>query len=314
MKIVRAPDRIRRAVRAARAEGGLVGFVPTMGYLHEGHLSLARRARRECDLVVASIFVNPLQFGPKEDFAAYPRAPRRDRDMLRSEGVDLCYEPTAGGMYPEGTEGFATRVEVGGLDTPLCGRYRPGHFAGVATVVAKLLGAVEPDRLYLGAKDYQQSLVITRMVRDLDLGVRVVVCPTVREADGLAMSSRNSYLTPEERAWAPALYRALRDVAAGIRSGALIGAEETRQALRGRVSGGPGRLQYGEVLSATGLTEVDPLEGRVVLALAYELGRARLIDNLVVAVPERREAARTGSGRSRPGSGRRGGSRKRTGK
>lgn len=300
MKIVGSPDRLRSQVRAARAKGRTIGFVPTMGFLHEGHLALARRARTECDLVVASIFVNPLQFGPGEDFAAYPRAPRRDRAMLRREGVDLCFEPTVEQMV---AAGFATRIEVRGLDAPLCGRFRPGHFTGVATIVAKLLGAVEPDRLYVGAKDYQQSLVITRMARDLNLGVRVVVCPTVREPDGLAMSSRNTYLTAEERGWAPTLYRALRDVALGIRSGALIEAGETRRALRGRLAGGPGRLQYAEVLSADDLSEVDPLEGRVVLALAYRLGRARLIDNVVVRVPARLQgsASRPGRRRSRRG-------------
>ncbi len=300
MKVVGSPERLRSQVRAARAKGGKIGFVPTMGFLHEGHLALARRARRECDLVVASIFVNPLQFGPGEDFAAYPRAPRRDRAMLRREGVDLCFEPAVKQMY---AAGFATRIEVRGLGAPLCGRFRPGHFTGVATVVAKLLGVVEPDRLYVGAKDYQQSLVITRMARDLNLGVRVIVCPTVREPDGLAMSSRNTYLTAEERGWAPTLYRALRDVALGVRAGALIEAGETRRALRGRLAGGPGRLQYAEVLSADDLSEVDPLEGRVVLAVAYRLGRARLIDNVVVRVPARRpgSASRAGRRQSRRG-------------
>jgi pantoate--beta-alanine ligase len=264
-----------------------------MGFLHAGHLSLVERARRECGLVVASIFVNPLQFGPGEDYAGYPRAPRRDRRMLRDAGCNLCFEPSAERLYPPG---FSTRVRVRGLDEPLCGRFRPGHFDGVATVVLKLLAAGEPDRLYLGGKDYQQAILLERMARDLDLAVRVVICPTVREPDGLAMSSRNVYLEPEERRWAPRLYRALRAAAGGVRRGELRSARAAEGLVARTLAGGPGRLQYVELLSAEDLSPVRPLRGRLVLALAYFLGRARLIDNVRVTAPER-SGARRGAGR-----------------
>ncbi len=289
MRRIRGAAGFRRSVRAFRAAGESVGFVPTMGYLHEGHLSLVRRARRENARVVASIFVNPLQFAPAEDLATYPRAPERDHALLRAEGVDLVYEPEPGGMYPPG---FATRVSVEGLDERLCGPYRPGHFTGVATVVLKLLNAAEPDRLYLGGKDWQQARIISRMAQDLDLPVRVVVCPTVREPDGLAMSSRNSYLSPEERAAAPALYRALRETSGEIREGRLRTAESAARAVARRLARAGGRLQYADVLEAEDLRPVRPLAGRLVLAAAWILGRTRLIDNIVFEVPARPAAGR----------------------
>lgn len=282
MKIVRTAVAVRTAVRAARARGERVGFVPTMGFLHEGHLSLARRARGENDVVVASNFVNPLQFGPAEDFAAYPRSLRRDRALLAGAGVDLCYEPRTETVY---ADDFSTLIIVGELDEPLCGRFRPGHFIGVATVVAKLLHAVEPDRLYLGAKDWQQTRVIARMIRDLELPVTLVVCPTVREPDGLAMSSRNTYLTAEERAWAPNLHRALSQTAAEVRAGRLTRSSEVTAAVRRSLRGGLGRVQYAEILDAESLRLVNPLQGRLVLAAACFVGKARLIDNVVFTVP-----------------------------
>ena len=293
MKIVRTAVAVRTAVRAARARGERIGFVPTMGFLHQGHLSLARRARGENGLVVASIFVNPLQFGPAEDIDAYPQAPRRDHALLAREGVDLCYEPRREAMY---ADDFSTFVIVGDLDEPLCGRFRPGHFMGVATVVAKLLHAVEPDRLYLGAKDWQQSRVITRMIRDLDLPAALVVCPTVREPDGLAMSSRNTYLTAEERAWAPSIHRALSATAADVRAGRLTRASEVTAAVLRRLRGGHGRVQYAEILDAESLRPVDPLRGRLVLATACFVGKARLIDNEVFTVPVRSGRAKRKAG------------------
>jgi pantoate--beta-alanine ligase len=264
-----------------------------MGFLHEGHLSLARRARGENGLVVASIFVNPLQFGPTEDFDAYPQAPRRDHALLAREGVDLCYEPRREAMY---ADDFSTFVIVGDLDEPLCGRFRPGHFIGVATVVAKLLHAAEPDRLYLGTKDWQQSRVIRRMIRDLDLPVALVVCPTVREPDGLAMSSRNTYLTAEERAWAPNIHRTLSATAADVRAGRFARASEVTAVVRRRLRGGPGRVQYAEILDAESLRPVDPLRGRLVLATACFVGKARLIDNEVFTVPVRSGRAKRKAG------------------
>jgi pantoate--beta-alanine ligase len=298
VKIVRTAAAVRQQVRAARARGERIGFVPTMGSLHEGHLALARRARSENGLVVASIFVNPLQFGPAEDFDGYPRAPRRDHVRLAREGVDLCYEPRTEAVY---AEDFSTLVIVGDLDEPLCGRFRPGHFVGVATVVAKLLHAVEPDRLYLGAKDWQQSRVIIRMIRDLELPVALVVCPTVREPDGLALSSRNTYLSAAERVWAPNIQRALAAAAAEVRAGRLTRASEVTTDVRRRLRGGIGRLQYAEILDAESLRPVDPLRGRLVLAAACLVGKARLIDNVVFTVPVHLGSAR----RNGPGDARR---------
>ncbi|MBK8230073.1 MAG: pantoate--beta-alanine ligase [Candidatus Eisenbacteria bacterium] len=280
MRILRTASNLNQAVRRARAGGARIGFVPTMGYLHDGHLALVRAAREECDLVVASIFVNPLQFAAGEDLAKYPRDLPRDHRLLRKADVDLLFEPE--NFYPEG---FATRVSVERLGERLCGRYRPGHFVGVSTVVTKLLAAAEPDRLYLGRKDYQQAMILTRMVADLNLPVRVVICPTVREADGLAMSSRNVYLTPEERAWAPNFYRALRATALLIESGEVRGAGEATAEVERRLLGSPMRLQYAEALTADDLAPIDPLTGDLVLAAAVFLGKARLIDNVAVRAP-----------------------------
>ncbi|MCA9729659.1 MAG: pantoate--beta-alanine ligase, partial [Candidatus Eisenbacteria bacterium] len=264
------------------------GFVPTMGFLHEGHLALVRRARRECDFVVASIFVNPLQFGPGEDFTTYPRDLLRDRRLLRAEGADLLFEPEADAFYPED---FSTTVEVAHLDTRLCGPRRPGHFRGVATVVLKLLHATDPDRLYLGQKDFQQARILQRMVRDLDLAVRVVTVPTVREPDGLALSSRNTYLSRAERAWAPQLQRALVGAKEAILAGALHRPGEVVQFVETAVEGGPGTLEYAEVLGQDALAPVDPLSGPLVIALAYRMGKARLIDNVLLDVPASRRRA-----------------------
>jgi pantoate--beta-alanine ligase len=229
---------------------------------------------------VVSIFVNPLQFGKGEDFTRYPRPARRDSLALREEGVDLLYQPDAARIYPPG---FATRIRVLGLQDPLEGTSRPGHFDGVATIVAKLLTALEPDRLYLGQKDAQQAAILRRMIADLDFGVRVVVCPTVREADGLACSSRNAYLTPGERGWAPALYATLREAAAAHRAGMTPGAAAAL--MRRRLSRGPGRLDYAAAVDPDSFGAPSP-GGPVLFALAYRLGRTRLIDN-IVARPRR---------------------------
>ena len=270
--------------------------MPTMGFLHEGHLSLVRRARRENDRVVVSLFVNPLQFAPGEDLEAYPRDPGRDRRLLRNEGVDLVYEPEAAALYPDG---YCTHVEVEELGDRLCGRSRPGHFRGVTTVVTKLLHAAEPDRLYLGQKDFQQAVILTRMVRDLGFHVKVVVCPTVREPDGLALSSRNSYLEPEERAFAPAIHRALREVRGEIEAGRIRVPSLATGAVEERLAAGPGTTEYVEVLSRADLAPVNPLSGELVLATAYRLGRARLIDNVWVTAPGPIEVRKTPSPRGK---------------
>ncbi len=283
MKTLRTPGAVRRVVRRWRAAGESVGFVPTMGALHAGHEALLRRARRDCDRVVASIFVNPLQFGPTEDYSRYPRPIRHDGSILRGAGVDALYLPEARTLYPPDYE---TRVSVLRLREPLDGIARPGHFDGVATVVAKLLIAVEPDRVYLGQKDAQQAVVLDRMVRDLDFGLRVVVCATVRERDGLAMSSRNAYLSAEERAWAPALYAALREAGAGVRAGRIGSARGAESLMRRRLAAGPGRLDYAAAVDAANLGPVSRSRPWL-LALAYRMPSARLIDNVIVHPPRR---------------------------
>jgi len=259
-----------------------VALVPTMGALHEGHLSLIRAARAENDVVVVSIFVNPTQFGPKEDLERYPRDLDRDRGLCEDAGADLIFSPAAEEMYPRG---FSTWVEVEGLTDGLCGRSRPGHFRGVCTVVTKLLSICSPERAYFGEKDAQQLAVITRMVRDLDLRVAVVPCPTVREADGLAMSSRNARLTPEERAQASTLYRALgtaKDlVDAGERDPAVL-----QDALRAVLAEADlGEVDYVEIVRTDDLTPVTAIEGTCLIAVAVKFGGSgtRLIDNIRVS-------------------------------
>ncbi len=262
-----------------RTAGLRIGFVPTMGALHEGHVSLMRTARAECERVIASIFVNPLQFGPNEDFSAYPRPFERDRAMCEEAGVDLLYHGVTADFYPPE---FRTTVRVRDLTETLCGRARPGHFDGVCTVVTKLLLRTLPHRAYFGQKDYQQATVIRRMVADLDIPAEIRVLPTVREPDGLAMSSRNMYLAPAERAAAPCLYRGLcaaRDLfAAGERAtGALTGA------CRRTIEAEPlARTDYVTAADADTLREFRDEErvvGRAVLAVAVRMGKARLIDN-----------------------------------
>lgn len=257
-----------------------VGLVPTMGYLHEGHLSLVRAARRECAAVVVSIFVNPTQFGPQEDLDRYPRDLPRDLALLQAEGVDLVWTPTAEVMYPTG---YQTWVTVEQIAAPLEGAMRPGHFRGVATVVAKLFNAVQPDRAYFGQKDAQQALVIRRMVADLNFPLEVVVCPTVREADGLAMSSRNVYLNPQERQAAPVLYRALTAAQAAYQAGERD-AERLRQVMRAVLSCEP--LAHVQYVSCAKLDDLQEWQGEVtgkaLLSLAVLIGSTRLIDNLVV--------------------------------
>jgi pantoate--beta-alanine ligase len=271
---------VRQRVRQARREGKLVGLVPTMGALHEGHLSLMRRARAECGYVVVSIFVNPTQFPPGEDFERYPRDLEGDLAKAAQVGVDLIFAPPTSEIYPPGDSTF---VEVTGpLVECLCGPHRPGHFRGVATVCAKLFNIVAPDRAYFGEKDYQQLLVIRRMVEDLRLPLEIVPMPTVREPDGLAMSSRNQYLSAEERRAAAVLYRALSAARERARAGerdatALVAA--VRQATEAEPLV---RLQYVELRDAETLAEIRRLDRPAVLALAAFVGAARLIDNILI--------------------------------
>jgi pantoate--beta-alanine ligase len=286
MRIVRTKLELRDALAEPRRSGLRIGLVPTMGYFHDGHLSLMRRARTDCDLVVVSLFVNPTQFGTGEDLDSYPRDERRDVESAEREGVDLLWAPSPEEVYPEG---FGTMVEV---DATLTGvlegspEHRgPSHFRGVTTVVAKLFNCVQPDVAYFGRKDAQQAVVIERMVRDLDFPVEIEVLPTVRDPDGLAMSSRNAYLTREERARALAMSRALRaaDEAArqGERSAAAL-VEMVRNELRNAGI----EPEYVEARDAEDLSPIADLNGRPVLvAVAARVGRARLIDNVVITTP-----------------------------
>jgi pantoate--beta-alanine ligase len=281
VRTVTAIAAARAELDAARAAGRIVGFVPTMGYLHDGHASLMRQARGETDLVVASIFVNPLQFGAGEDLDAYPRDLDRDTALSVAAGVDLLFTPTAAEMYPTPV---LTTVHVAQVSAPLEGASRPTHFAGVATVVAKLFSIVGPCRAYFGAKDFQQVAVVRRMVHDLSMPVEVVACPTRREADGLAMSSRNVYLSADERAAAPVLYRALRAGAAAIGAGERDPAA-VRSLMAQIIEAEPlAGLDYAAVVDADSFTVPEPLAGNLRLLAAVRFGRARLIDNVGVTV------------------------------
>jgi pantoate--beta-alanine ligase len=267
-------------LRSARQRlPGPVGFVPTMGYLHEGHLSLVRRAKEECKSVIVSIFVNPAQFGPNEDLSKYPRDLQRDLGLLESSGVDLVWTPTPQVMYPPG---FQTWVEVEGLTLPLEGAVRPGHFRGVTTVVAKLFNAVGAEKAYFGQKDAQQAAVIRRMALDLNFPVEVTVCPTVREADGLAMSSRNSYLNPEEHKAATVLYRALSAAKTAHEKGERS-ADALRKIVMDTVTSEPlAQLQYVSCADYDNLQELQQIEGRALLSMAVFIGKTRLIDNFIL--------------------------------
>ncbi len=270
---------MRHASRAARLAGGRLGFVPTMGALHEGHRSLVRAARAASDFVAASIFVNPTQFGANEDLAKYPRSFERDCELLEREGVDLLFAPAVEEMYPAGA---VTWVTVEGLSDKLDGRSRPGHFRGVTTVVAKLFHVVEPDAAFFGQKDAAQVAIIRRMVRDLNLAVEIVVCPIVREPDGLAMSSRNAYLDAEQRKRALVLHRSLMRVqqlaGAGERNAArLVAAGREEISSESSV-----RLDYFEIVDAETLDAVEDVSGGALVAVAAYVGSTRLIDNVVL--------------------------------
>jgi pantoate--beta-alanine ligase len=256
-----------------------VGFVPTMGYLHEGHLALVRQARAESSSVVVSIFVNPTQFGPQEDFKQYPRDPQRDLAMLEKERVDIVFMPPVDEMYPPQ---FSSWVEVGKVAERLEGASRPAHFRGVATVVAKLFNLVQPDRAYFGQKDAQQLVVIKKMVADLDMNLEVVAVPTVREPDGLAMSSRNTYLNPEERKQAVVLYQALT-LAQKLWSQGEKDAQTIRQQMADLIQKQPlARIDYISIADAETLDELDKVKPPALVSLAVKIGRTRLIDNVVV--------------------------------
>jgi pantoate--beta-alanine ligase len=277
--ILRTIADLRHTVAGWRRSGDTVGLVPTMGALHEGHLTLVKRAREQCGRAVVSIFVNPTQFGPNEDFTRYPRDLEGDAAKLATVGADAIFAPQVAEMYPEGT---VTTVTVAGLTEGLCGPFRPGHFQGVATIVTKLLLQCLPDAGFFGEKDYQQLQVIKQMVRDLDIPVRIEPVATFRESDGLAMSSRNAYLKPQERALAPLVYKVLTSVAAEMKDGG----SATSATARGKqelLQAGFARIDYLDAVDAVTLKPVERAERPARIAAAVFLGQTRLIDNVAVA-------------------------------
>ncbi len=289
MRTIKSIRGMARAAGQAREAGLKIGFVPTMGFFHEGHLSLIDKAAAETDLAVVSIFVNPLQFGQGEDFERYPRDLRKDRALARGRGCDVLFVPRADRFYPQG---FKSAVKVRDLEKSLCGRSRPGHFEGVCTVVLKLLNVVRPHVLYLGRKDAQQAIILKRMIVDLELNVSVRICPIVREPDGLAMSSRNAYLSSEQRKRAPVLYEALRAGARSI-SGGERDPARVKAAMREVIESCPGaKPDYLEAVHYSNLETPAELSGQVLLAGAAWFGRTRLIDNLVVRAGRRLAARR----------------------
>jgi len=280
MEILRIPRIAQDSCKKHLQRGRSLGFVPTMGALHEGHLSLIKRAKMENDVVIASIFVNPLQFGPSEDLDKYPRDMDEDVRKLREAEIDILFVPDNNLIYPEG---FSTHIVVDALSHKLCGKFRPGHFSGVATVVAKLFNIISPTCAYFGQKDFQQTVIIKRMVKDLNFSIDIVVCPTIREQDGLALSSRNAYLESEQRKAAGILYQSLGRASEAVKSGITSGGE-IRELMRKTLSSEPliSGIDYASACNPDTLEEVDEIEGDVLLAVAARIGNTRLIDNILL--------------------------------
>ncbi|MGF7184213.1 pantoate--beta-alanine ligase [Desulfitispora alkaliphila] len=281
MKTIKDIEEYKKWLKGVRQEGLSIGLVPTMGYFHQGHLELMRRAKEECDLVVVSIFVNPLQFGVGEDYEEYPRDLSRDQNEANQVGVDVIFTPSVREMYSSTHSSF---VEVTGLNDVMCGSSRPGHFRGVTTVVAKLFNILQPDRAYFGQKDAQQKLIIEKMVKDLNMPLEIVTVPIVREEDGLAMSSRNVYLSSEERKQAPVLYNSLK-----LAEGLVTGGEKSAQLIKDRITrelqqASLAEIDYVEVRDCDNLQKLEVLEGKVLIALAVRFGKTRLIDNVILEV------------------------------
>lgn len=286
MRVIRSVRSIQHLIKKAQLAGKTVGFVPTMGALHDGHRSLLRRCRRKNDIAVLSIFVNPKQFGPKEDFRKYPRRARDDKKLAKEENVDIMFVPSEKEMYPEG---HLTYIEVERMTQGLCGRSRPWHFKGVTTVVGKLLNIVMPDVLYLGQKDAQQAAVLTRMARDLNFPVLVKICSTVRESDGLAMSSRNQYLTARERKDATVVYRSLKEARQNVVAGNRLATAIVGK-IRSRITReSSGRIDYVECVDADTFNPIKRIQGKTIIVLAVWFGKTRLIDNITVqaCLPDR---------------------------
>lgn len=284
MIVVERITAAREAVLQAKSSGGTVGFVPTMGALHAGHLSLVAASRRDCGFTAVSIFVNPTQFGPHEDFNRYPRPREADLALCEQAGVDLVFYPQVEEMYPPGAKTF---VEVAGLSDIWEGAIRPGHFRGVTTIVAKLFHAIPADRAYFGQKDYQQQLILRTMVRDLDFPIDIVTCPTLRDSDGLAMSSRNAYLSPEERTISLAISQALRDAESAVLQGQTQPGT-LQQLMLHRLSTISGlSLEYAIVVDPETMTELEEPQSKMVALIAARVGKTRLIDNLVLQLADR---------------------------
>ncbi|MDD4955255.1 MAG: pantoate--beta-alanine ligase [Candidatus Omnitrophica bacterium] len=279
MKVVKDISEARAEIKKARTAGKIVGFIPTMGALHAGHISLVEAAKKQCDFVAVSIFVNPAQFGPDEDFKKYPRVFKSDEKLLQKEKVDLIFYPSASQMYPDN---FSTYVEEALLSKPLCGLSRPGHFRGVCTIVAKLFNIITPDIAYFGQKDYQQAMIIKRMAEDLNFSTIVKICPIVRESDGLAMSSRNVYLNPAERKDALVLAEALKLAEKSIKEGQTDAVKIIEEMYGFILSKKTARIDYVEIVDAKTLQEVEEIKQKVLIALAVYIGKTRLIDNVVV--------------------------------
>ena len=278
MRIIRSINLLRNELKAVRSKNQTIGFVPTMGAFHEGHLSLMRNARRDNDIVVVSVFVNPTQFGPHEDFKKYPRQIKIDELFAKKEKVDIIFYPSAEKMYQPG---YLTYVNVTNISKVLCGRSRPNHFNGVATVVSKLINITEPDVMYLGQKDAQQAAIIKAMVKDLNFNVRIKICPIVREKNGLAMSSRNSYLSQKQRDEAPILYKSL----VGAKNKILSGKTSSKSIINWIDSNikdnSSGIVDYIECVNADTLDPITKIKGRIMIAIAVKFGKTRLIDNIV---------------------------------
>lgn len=286
MEIIRIPRIMQGTSRNYIIKGKTIGFVPTMGALHEGHLSLVKRARQENDITVVSIFVNPMQFGPTEDFEKYPRDIKGDTEKLQQEGVDIIFIPERTSMYPEG---FLTHVDVEKISEKLCGAFRPGHFRGVATVVAKLFNIVKPTRAYFGQKDYQQTVIIKQIVKDLDMDIDIVVCPTIRELDGLAMSSRNLYLDEGQREASTEIYKCILEASELIESGIIDSIYITGEMRKRLIDNSLiSEIEYCGIYSPTTLEELSHIEGEVLLAVAVRIGETRLIDNMIIKIKQER--------------------------
>ncbi|MDO8525702.1 MAG: pantoate--beta-alanine ligase [Candidatus Omnitrophota bacterium] len=278
MKVVDTIPRMSALVKIFKKEGRSIGLIPTMGCLHEGHLSLVRAARKHTDVVIVSIFVNPIQFGPKEDFEKYPRDLKRDEELAASAGGDIIFNPSVREMYPPR---YSTYVDVEGLTDTLCGARRPGHFKGVTTVVAKLFEIARPDIAYFGQKDAQQAIAIKKMADDLNMGIEIKIMPIIRDSDGLAMSSRNAYLSPGERSDAGILYRALQKAGEMVRSGERD-AKKIVKMMQVLIRSVPGtKIDYVSVVDTAELKDVKMITGEVLIAIAVFVGKTRLIDNII---------------------------------